>query len=82
MPPQRDPYALLNLLLLAALALLLLLPLLGLTRRPPIPLVAALLAARLALTVVRARRDPRYRRPTAWLLDAALVALLLFGTEH
>lgn len=76
MSPQRTPLQLANLLILLVLALLLLAPLLGLGR-PPLWLPAALLALRLGLQLWRARAEPLLRRPAAWLIDAALIALLL-----
>ncbi len=63
-------------LILLALALLLFAPLLGLGR-PPLWLVAGLLVVRLGLQLWRARFDPGLRRPAAWLIDLALIALLL-----
>lgn len=75
MPPSLEPLAALSLLLLLAVALLLFAPLLGLT--VPVWVLAALLALRLVVQILRARREPRLRRPASWLLDAALVVLLL-----
>ena len=76
MPPGRSLLQLVNLLLLLALALLLLAPLLGLSRAP-LWVVALLLAARLGLQLWRTRGEAGPRRPAAWLLDALLIALLL-----
>ncbi|WP_425147317.1 hypothetical protein [Deinococcus sp.] len=82
-PPQARPDAAtsLSLVLLLALAALLFLPLLGLAR-PPVWMVAALLALRLIVQVWRARTQPRLRRPAGWLLDAALIGLLLWIGAH
>ena len=73
--PGPDRLAALSLLLLLAVALLLFAPLLGLT--VPVWVLAVLLAARLVVQLLRARHDPRLRRPASWLLDAALIVLLL-----
>ncbi|WP_146202795.1 hypothetical protein [Deinococcus irradiatisoli] len=70
-----DRLAALSLLLLLLVALLLFAPLLGLA--VPVWVLAALLAARLVVQVLRARRDSRLRRPAGWVLDAALIVLLL-----
>ncbi|GAA3999759.1 hypothetical protein GCM10022631_08380 [Deinococcus rubellus] len=75
MPPALEPLAALSLLLLLAVALLLFAPLLGLA--VPVWVLAVLLALRLVVQVLRARRDTRLRRPASWLLDAALIVLLL-----
>jgi len=75
MPPALEPLAALSLLLLLVVALLLFAPLLGLA--VPVWVLAALLAMRLVVQVLRARRDARLRRPASWLLDAALIVLLL-----
>lgn len=75
MPPVLEPLAALSLLLLLAVALLLFAPLLGLA--VPVWVLAALLAMRLVVQVLRARRDVHLRRPASWLLDAALIVLLL-----
>ncbi|WP_161881594.1 hypothetical protein [Deinococcus alpinitundrae] len=75
MPPVLEPLATLSLLLLLAIALLLFAPLLGLA--VPVWVLAALLALRLVVQVLRARRDVRLCRPASWLLDAALIVLLL-----
>lgn len=74
--PSPTPLQALNLLLLAALAVLLLMPLLGFGL-PPLALVASLLAARLVIQVLRARREAQLRRPAAWIIDGALILLLL-----
>ncbi|PYE56448.1 hypothetical protein [Deinococcus yavapaiensis] len=74
--PRPSPLQALNLLLLAALAVLLLMPLLGFGL-PSLALVASLLAARLVIQVLRARNEPQLRRPGAWILDGALILLLL-----
>ena len=76
MTPRPGPLQVVNLLLLLFVALLLFAPLLGLGK-PPLVLVLVLLAVRLGLQVVRARREPHLRRPGAWLLDLVLIALLL-----
>lgn len=75
MPPSVSALTALNLLLLLVLALLLFLPLLGVA--VPLPLVASVLAVRLALRVYQGLQDPTLRRPAAWLLDAGLLVLLL-----
>lgn len=71
-----SPLAALNLGLLLAIALLLFLPLLG----QPVPAVwvIALLALRLGVRVWQGYQDPALRRPAAWLMDAALLGLLVF----
>jgi len=66
----------LNLLLLFALAALLFAPLLGFGR-PPITLIIAMLTLRLALQIIRARTEPHLRRPVAWLVDVALLIVLV-----
>ena len=75
--PGPDALTALSLLLLAVVAALLLLPLLG----GPLPspyLVVVLLAVRLLVQVVRARRQPELKRPTAWAFDFLLIGLLLW----
>ncbi|MFC4453291.1 hypothetical protein [Deinococcus sonorensis] len=79
--PPPDRLTLLSLGLLAVLAVLLLLPLLGVAR-PPVWLFAALLLVRLGIQVLRARQDPRLRRPASWVLDIALIGLLLWVSQH
>ncbi len=74
-PPSPDRLTALSLLLLLAVAVLLFAPLLGFG--VPVWVLAALLSGRLAVQFLRARRDPRLRRPASWVLDAALIALLL-----
>jgi hypothetical protein len=85
-PPRPDPLTLVSLGLLLVLALLLLSPLLGLPLwgggLPPVWLVATLLLARLGVQLLRARADPRLRRPGGWLLDAALIVLLLYSAAQ
>lgn len=63
--------------LLAVLALLLMLPLMG----GPLPspwLVAGLLLVRVGVQVVRARTDERLRRPASWAFDLILIGLLFY----
>ncbi|SMB93579.1 hypothetical protein [Deinococcus hopiensis] len=75
--PRPDALTALSLALLAVVAALLLLPLLG----GPLPspfLVVVLLAGRLALQVLRAQRNPELKRPAAWAFDVLLIALLLW----
>jgi Flp pilus assembly protein TadB len=80
-PPERagpDRLTGLSLGLLLAVALLLFAPLLG--YRVPVWVIALLLAARLGVQLLRARSDARLRRPLSWVIDAALIALLLSRT--
>lgn len=79
-PNPPDPLAALSLLLLLAVALLLFAPLLGVG--VPVWLLAALLLGRLALQIGRARYDSRLRRPAGWVLDAALIVLLLMTAQN
>ncbi|WP_293909185.1 hypothetical protein [Deinococcus sp.] len=74
-PPGPNRLAAVSLGLLLLAALLLFAPLLG--YRVPVWVLALLLAARLGVQLLRARSDARLRRPVSWLLDAALIALLL-----
>ena len=76
--PAPDGLTLLSFGLLAALALLLLRPLFGLGL-PPVWLIALILAARLGVQLLRARRNPLLRRPAALVLDVALIGLLLWS---
>lgn len=72
---RPDVWTAVSLGLLAVLAVLLLLPLLG----GPLPspwLVAVLLLVRLGVQVMRARTEPRLRRPAAWAFDLILIGLL------
>ncbi len=66
----------LNLLLLLVIALLLFLPVLG--HPVPLLLVAGLLALRLSVRVYQGYKTPALQRPVAWIMDAALLALLLW----
>ncbi|GHF30916.1 hypothetical protein HNQ07_000658 [Deinococcus metalli] len=75
--PRPDAWTAVSLGLLAVLAVLLLLPLLG----GPLPspwVVAALLLARLGVQVLRARTDERLRRPASWAFDLILIGLLFY----
>ncbi|WP_027460940.1 hypothetical protein [Deinococcus murrayi] len=75
--PGPDPLAALSLLLLAGVAVLLLVPLLG----GPLPspyLVVGLLVARLVIQILRARGRPDLQRPAAWAFDLLLIGLLLW----
>lgn len=74
-PPRPDMWTAVSLGLLAVLAVLLLLPLLGgPTPRPW--LVAGLLLVRVGVQVMRARTDERLRRPVSWAFDLLLIGLL------
>ncbi|WP_034383594.1 hypothetical protein [Deinococcus sp. YIM 77859] len=75
--PRPDALTAVSLLLLALIAVLLLVPLLGGPLPSPL-LIVLLLAARLVLQVLRARRDPNLKRPAAWALDLILIGLLLW----
>ncbi|WP_216319064.1 hypothetical protein [Deinococcus aestuarii] len=83
-PPERprpDALTAVSLALLAVVAVLLLLPLLG----GPLPspyLVALLLVARLGVQFLRARRDPTLRRPASWALDLILIGLLFYAASN
>nr|WP_221269592.1 hypothetical protein [Deinococcus budaensis] len=71
----------LSLALLAGVAVLLLLPLLG----GPLPspfLIVALLVARLVVQFLRARHNPDLRRPAAWAFDVLLIGLLLWTAAN
>ncbi|THF88183.1 hypothetical protein E7T09_02940 [Deinococcus sp. KSM4-11] len=76
-PPRPDAWTILSLVLLAALAVLLFLPLLGAPTPSPW-LVAALLLVRVGVQVMRARTDERLRRPTSWAFDLLLIGLLFY----
>ncbi|TSA86490.1 hypothetical protein FNU79_07570 [Deinococcus detaillensis] len=80
MPPSPDRLTALSLLLLLSAALLLFAPLLGFG--VPVWVLAVLLAARLVVQVLRARTDPRLRRPASWVLDVALIVLLLLTVNQ
>lgn len=80
MPPSPDRLAALSLLLLLSVALLLFALLLGLG--VPVWVLAVLLAGRLGVQVLRARADARLRRPASWVLDAALIVLLLLTANQ
>ena len=77
-PPGRpDAWTAASLGLLAVLAVLLFLPLLG--GPTPSPwLVAALLLVRIGVQVMRARSNAALRRPASWALDLILVGLLFW----
>ncbi|EYB68402.1 hypothetical protein DEIPH_ctg024orf0008 [Deinococcus phoenicis] len=81
-PARRpDPLTAVSLVLLALIAVLLLVPLLG----GPLPspyLIVLLLVARLALQFLRARRDPGLKRPAAWAFDLILIGLLLWTAAN
>ncbi|BDP41815.1 hypothetical protein DAETH_17840 [Deinococcus aetherius] len=83
-PPERprpDALTIVSFALLAVVAVLLLLPLLG----GPLPspyLVALLLVARLGVQFLRARRDPALRRPASWALDLILIGLLFYSASN
>ena len=75
--PRPDLLTSVSLLLLVLVAVLLLVPLLG----GPLPspfLIVLLLAARLVLQFLRARRNPGLKRPAAWAFDLILIGLLLW----
>lgn len=78
LPPRRpDAWTAASLGLLAVLAVLLFLPLLG--GPTPSPwLIAALLLVRIAVQVMRARTDETLRRPASWAFDLILVGLLFW----
>lgn len=81
--PRRRPDALtiLSLALLAVVAALLLLPLLG----GPLPspyLIVGLLALRLVLQLFRVRQRPDLKRPAAWAFDLILIGLLLWTAAN
>ncbi|WP_420595791.1 hypothetical protein [Deinococcus sp.] len=78
--PGPNRLAAVSLLLLLAIALLLFAPLLGFG--VPVWVLALLLAARLVIQVLRARHDPRLRRPASWVLDAALIVLLMLTLQQ
>ncbi|GGJ63054.1 hypothetical protein [Deinococcus aquiradiocola] len=84
-PPARpgpDLPTVLSLGLLGLIGVLLILPLLGVAR-PPVWMVAALLAARVGVQVWRARRSSQAWRPGSVMLDLVLIALLVWvGTGH
>ncbi|UBV41882.1 hypothetical protein LAJ19_09520 [Deinococcus taeanensis] len=74
--PAPDALTAVSLVLLAALAGLLLWPLLTGAPAPSPALVGGLLLLRLGVQVLRARHDPRLRRPASWALDLLLIALI------
>ena len=78
-PSQRPNLpTVVSLLLLGMVALLLLVPLLGLGR-PPIWVLAALLLARLGVQFWRSRLPGQAgRRASGWILDFVLIALLVW----
>jgi len=79
--PRPDPLTGLSLVLLAVVAVLLLLPLLG----GPLPspfLIVGLLAARLVVQFLRAQRNPDLKRPAAWAFDVLLIGLLLWTAAN
>ena len=77
--PQRpDLPTVISLLLLGMVALLLLVPLLGLGR-PPVWMLAAVLLARLVVQFWRSRLPGQMgRRASGWILDLVLIALLVW----
>ncbi len=77
--PQRpDLPTVISLLLLGMVALLLLVPLLGLGR-PPVWMLAAVLLARLGAQFWRSRLPGQtVRRASGWILDLVLIALLVW----
>lgn len=74
--PTPDALTVLSFALLAVLAGMLLAPLLGFGRVPR-EAVAGVLALRLGVQLVRARRRPELRRPVAWITEALILVLLL-----
>ncbi|TDE86721.1 hypothetical protein [Deinococcus sp. S9] len=79
--PRPDLLTSVSLLLLVLVAVLLLVPLLG----GPLPnpfLIVLLLAARLVLQFLRARRNPGLKRPAAWAFDFILIGLLLWTAAN
>lgn len=79
--PRPDLLTGLSLVLLAIVAVLLLLPLLG----GPLPspyLVVALLVARLVVQFLRAQRNPDLKRPAVWAFDVLLIGLLLWTAAN
>ena len=74
--PTPDALTALSFLLLAVLAALLLWPLVTGGVAPSPYLIGGLLLARLGVQLLRARRDPRLRRPVSWALDLLLIALI------
>lgn len=76
-----DRLTILSLVLLALVAVLLLLPLLGGPTPSPF-LIVLLLAGRLVLQFLRARRNPELKRPAAWALDLMLIGLLLWTAAN
>lgn len=74
--PRPDALTALSFLLLAVLAALLLWPLLSGGAAPSPYLIGGLLLARLGVQLLRARHDPRLRRPVSWALDLLIIALI------
>lgn len=72
-----DPLTIFSLVLLAVLAVLLLLPLLGGALPSPY-LVGGLLLLRLGVQVWRARTDERLKRPASWAFDLLLIGLMFY----
>ena len=83
-PPRTPPdrLTLLSFVLLAALALLLLWPLVTGGRAPNPWLVGGLLLLRLGLQVLRAQRDERLKRPVSWAFDLLLIGLILYTASN
>lgn len=79
--PRPDALTAVSLALLAAVAVLLVLPLLGGPAPNPY-LVALLLVARLGVQFLRARRDPALRRPASWAVDLLLIGLLFYAASN
>ena len=78
---RPDPLTMLSLVLLAVLALLLLLPLLGGSLPSPY-LIGGLLLARLGVQVWRARTDERLKRPASWAFDLLLIGLMFYVASN
>ena len=74
--PAPDALTAVSFLLLAALAALLLWPLLAGGAATSPYMIGGLLLARLGVQLLRARRDPRLRRPVSWALDLLIIALI------
>ncbi|WP_309573315.1 hypothetical protein [Deinococcus sp.] len=80
-PPRQGAWTAVSLGLLAVLAILLLLPLLG--GPTPSPwVVAGLLLVRVGVQVMRARTDERLRRPGSWAFDLLLIGLLFYTLSN
>lgn len=77
-----DPLTILNFVLLAALAVLLLWPLLTGGRAPNPYLVGVLLLLRLGVQVWRARTDERLKRPASWGFDLLLIGVIFYVASN